>query len=388
MKRHELSEIFGDMPPDDFAALVEDVRENGITDSEIVTLDGAILDGWHRVCACLEAGRDDELARMRQDVTQFDEAVHGSPERFVLRRNRLRRQMTTIQRVIAADRLATRRVGRPVNTSPGAKIYDEEVSLEDAAADMGISPTSVNRWRYVHRHGPEQLVAGVRKGDTSLHAAHETVTALRRAEKNGEAPPPAAPDSETAESPQDASADAQAASQPLADSATPVSSTPPAGDAPAADAPGSGVSQAPVASPPPAAAAPTAPKTTGGSTRAELMAALAECQQQRQALTEQVTSADSERKLMDAQASPDEIEKLKELRALRAEIQSLKAELSTQRTRYEDTISRLKQTAAKPAAKKPAAKAKAKAKPQPARPQPKPRLKTRKAKPASKADPE
>ena len=345
MKRHELSALFGDMDDGDFNALVNDVRDNGVKDTEIIMYEGAILDGWHRVRAAKQAGRDDELERMRQDKTIFDPNVHGPAERFVLQRNRLRRHMTTIQRVIAAETLATRRAGRPAAD-------DVDVSIAAAASDLGVSDTSVERWRYICKHGnaadgSNAARLAVVTGALSISAAFEQVRDARKAEDGkAEQPADSAPPAAATppESPQPA-AGAPQAQDSLSDASAqqPAVQTPAAPD-PAASPPAA-VAEAPAGQVKGQAEAPAAAKPAAGrgsGSRAELMAALAECQTERQALSAAVATGESERKLLEDQASPDDIEKLRELRNLQAVCVSLRAEIQAQRARYDDTIAKLK----------------------------------------------
>ena len=53
-ERHELSTIiFGDMPDDEFNALVAEIREDGLMESSIITLDGKVLYDWDRYRASI-----------------------------------------------------------------------------------------------------------------------------------------------------------------------------------------------------------------------------------------------------------------------------------------------------------------------------------------------
>ena len=53
--QHPLSSAFPAMSPDEFAALVADIREHGQRDVATI-YDGMVLDGWHRYRACCEIG--------------------------------------------------------------------------------------------------------------------------------------------------------------------------------------------------------------------------------------------------------------------------------------------------------------------------------------------
>ena len=91
MKRHPLSVVWGDMPPDQFQELVEDVQKHGVREP-IVCHDELILDGWHRVRAAAKA----------EKTCKFIPLPEGEdPASFVIRRNAYRRHLTVSQRAAA-----------------------------------------------------------------------------------------------------------------------------------------------------------------------------------------------------------------------------------------------------------------------------------------------
>lgn len=51
---HALASLFPPMSDDEFAAICEDVKSNGLVEP-IILLDGEVLDGIHRLRACLSA---------------------------------------------------------------------------------------------------------------------------------------------------------------------------------------------------------------------------------------------------------------------------------------------------------------------------------------------
>ena len=94
MKRHPLSVVWGDMPPEQFAELVKDVRSHGVKEP-IVAYDEMILDGWHRYRAAAKA----------EKTCKFVALPEGEdPAGFVIRRNAHRRHLTAMQRAEAVVR--------------------------------------------------------------------------------------------------------------------------------------------------------------------------------------------------------------------------------------------------------------------------------------------
>lgn len=87
MKQHKLSAAFPAMTPAEFAALVEDIRANGQR-NPIIVFEGCVLDGWHRLRACIEADREPAFA----DYPGQD------PAGYVLSTNLHRRHLSASQR--------------------------------------------------------------------------------------------------------------------------------------------------------------------------------------------------------------------------------------------------------------------------------------------------
>ena len=86
LTRHPLSTLWGDMPEDQYREFVEGIRERHIRQM-IMTLDGEILDGWHRYKACLELCIDPFFAVYTED----------DPVGYVIRQNAMRRHLTQMQ---------------------------------------------------------------------------------------------------------------------------------------------------------------------------------------------------------------------------------------------------------------------------------------------------
>ncbi|MCW5879703.1 MAG: hypothetical protein KIS91_02030 [Anaerolineae bacterium] len=119
LTQHPLSAAFPAMSDDEFDSLAEDIRRNGQREAGI-TYQGAVLDGWHRYRACVQAG-------IGFQAREFD---GEDPVAFVLSRNLHRRHLTASQRAAAVVRCSEwREVGRPGNCAPGAQL------TADAMAD-------------------------------------------------------------------------------------------------------------------------------------------------------------------------------------------------------------------------------------------------------------
>lgn len=103
--RHPLSAAFGDIAADEQAALIADIKRNGLL-SAIVLHEDQILDGWHRYRACIAAG----IAPRYEPFDYVVEAAAESADRkmtpaeFVCSANAHRRHLTREQRreVVAA----------------------------------------------------------------------------------------------------------------------------------------------------------------------------------------------------------------------------------------------------------------------------------------------
>lgn len=60
-ERHYVSKLFGDLPHEALESLKTDIAYNGIIKKVIVTMDGKIIDGWHRYTVATKLGIDSQL---------------------------------------------------------------------------------------------------------------------------------------------------------------------------------------------------------------------------------------------------------------------------------------------------------------------------------------
>jgi len=150
----------------DFAALVADIRANGLIDP-ITLHDGMILDGGNRIRACHEAGIE----------PHFREFEGGSIVAYVLSMNLRRRHMTPGQQAAivasAQDWSNAQTVGNPQ--------FGKITGLQTVAGRAAISGTSEKTQRNadkVARADPE-LAKEVARGEKTLPEAVEMVTGKR-----------------------------------------------------------------------------------------------------------------------------------------------------------------------------------------------------------------
>ena len=123
--------IFPEMDADQFAGLVENIRQVGLREA-IWTYKGKIIDGRHRYRACLEAGVEPKFR-------EWDGV--GDLTTFVVSANLHRRHLTTKERIEIAAKLVTSSHGGDRRSDQAAKL--PIVSQAQAAAMMKVSVRSV-----------------------------------------------------------------------------------------------------------------------------------------------------------------------------------------------------------------------------------------------------
>tara|TARA_R110000824_G_scaffold400941_1_gene610018 strand:- start:835 stop:1632 length:798 start_codon:yes stop_codon:yes gene_type:complete len=174
MKHHEYANLFPMLSDTELKSLAEDIRTNGL-ETPITTHEGAILDGRNRNRAC-------EIAGVEPQFVTFD---GEDALAFVISHNLHRRHLTESQRAMVAAKLATMRVGNPKFGSPIPPIGEIGLPHKDraqAAKDLNIGASSLDRARRVQRDGVPELNEAVEKGEASVNAAAE-VSKLPEAEQ-------------------------------------------------------------------------------------------------------------------------------------------------------------------------------------------------------------
>ena len=160
---HPLANIFPRMSDEEFKALVDDIRANGLR-QPITTYQGQILDGRHRYDAAKQAGR--ELTDK-----DFVELKPGDdPLKFVISQNVQRRHLNESQRAIIAAEIANLQKGANQHTIVGSSI-----DLPTAAKMLNVGEASVKRARKVFDKAAPEIVEQIRQGKTRVGAVSPTV---------------------------------------------------------------------------------------------------------------------------------------------------------------------------------------------------------------------
>lgn len=164
---HELANLFPLIEGQEFAALVEDVRANGLREP-VILHEGKILDGRNRYRAAKAAG-------VEVRVKEFD---GSDPLAFVISLNLHRRHLSESARGLVAANIETLKQGRP---GKDANLHDS-VPRSQAAEMLNVSERQVATGAKVRDNAAPELQQAVMSGKASLSAAAD-VAELPKAEQ-------------------------------------------------------------------------------------------------------------------------------------------------------------------------------------------------------------
>lgn len=163
--RHPLSAAWGDMPADEFQALVDDIEVNGQRDP-ITLFDGMVLDGWHRFRACTALG---------MPASHVDLAEGEDPVAWVISKNAKRRSLNASQRAMAVAECqqwvptGANQHRSDVGGAPGALPATNDQMAEQA----GVSKRTVKQAKKVITDAAPEVKAAVKAGTVSVKKAAE-----------------------------------------------------------------------------------------------------------------------------------------------------------------------------------------------------------------------
>lgn len=165
-KIHPVASIFPRMPGEEFVALKQDIRDNGLLEA-IWLYEDMVLDGRHRYYACQETGVEPRFRQYEGD----------NPLGFVISLNLKRRHLTESQRAMVAADLANMPNGgtgaNQHNDGSRSANLQSSVSQSKAAEILQVSPRSVATAAMVNRETPQEVSDAVKSGSMSLNLASQ-----------------------------------------------------------------------------------------------------------------------------------------------------------------------------------------------------------------------
>ena len=165
-ERHHLSEVWGNMPDNQFQEFVEEYKKDH-KQQMVVLYEGKVLDGWHRYMASLTVGLEPFFNELNAGI---------DPVAYVIQHNGLRRHLEPSQRasiIVHLNDWAER--GRP-KTSTVADLMPVMTNSQ-MAGEAGVSERTITNARTAESGG---LGDAVRSGEMSATAAANQVREQNR----------------------------------------------------------------------------------------------------------------------------------------------------------------------------------------------------------------
>ena len=159
-KVHPVAEWFPMIEGEAFDALVEDIKANGLL-TPIVVQGDTLLDGRNRRAACAQAGV----------APRFEAFTGPDPVAFIISQNIKRRHLDESQLGLIGAKWSTMKSGARTDL---ASI--EARSQPQAAREIGVSRSTVQRGVKVLAEAKPAVIAAVEQGNVSLNTAIEINT--------------------------------------------------------------------------------------------------------------------------------------------------------------------------------------------------------------------
>ena len=160
MQFHEYANIFPMLGEEELEDLRADIEKNGLAEP-VVLYEGKILDGRNRATACLMLGITPETVEYTGD----------DPVAYVVSKNLKRRHLTTSQRAMIAEKVATMPRGGDRKSENIKGQNCPLISQEDAAKQLNISETSLKQARKVRSDAIPEVADAVESGKLPVSVA-------------------------------------------------------------------------------------------------------------------------------------------------------------------------------------------------------------------------
>jgi hypothetical protein len=155
---HALCAVWPTMAEEQFAALVADIAAAKRLRDPILLYDGQVLDGAHRLRACLKAGVPPRFEDWHPAM--------GNPRDLVISRNMARRHLTESQRAWVAAEIADMKQGARTD------LAQKCATSQGAAGELlGVSRRSVQAAKKVKDRGAPELIDAVKQSRLKVSAA-------------------------------------------------------------------------------------------------------------------------------------------------------------------------------------------------------------------------
>ena len=176
---HQLANLIPRFKRDDYEQLKADIAKNGVLVPVVVTEDGVVLDGRHRLQACKELGRECPQITVQSEADVYAVILglniyrrHLSPEQVVaffknlqLKAPELAKKIVDVD-ALKAEAKAARNGVLKRGDARGARVTPTGKTAERQAKALGVSPATVKRVERVAKQAPEALPK-IAKGETS-----------------------------------------------------------------------------------------------------------------------------------------------------------------------------------------------------------------------------
>jgi hypothetical protein len=162
LAHHSLAEIFPLMEGDEFDALVEDIKANGLREP-IWLYEDKILDGRNRYRALVKAK---SYYGLKEE--NFRTYTGSDPLGLVVSANLHRRHLNESQRALVAARIVTTKLGDNQHKNGS-------ISIDNAAKMLSVSEATVKTAKKVAESAAPEIKEKVLKGELRLGMAKEVI---------------------------------------------------------------------------------------------------------------------------------------------------------------------------------------------------------------------